>query len=191
MATFFLTCALLGGGILVLQLVLSAFGFDAGSHDASFDLGGHHAIGHAHVGDGLSLLSVRAMSAGVAFFGVAGWGALGAGWHVALALAAAAAVGFGAMVTVAVVMRSLLKLEDDGAVRLEHAIGQGGTVYVPIPGQRTGTGKVMLTLQSRTVECRAVTPDGPLATGTPVTVVDVRGPDLLEVVPTSDTSEVR
>jgi hypothetical protein len=62
------------------------------------------------------------------------------------------------------------------------------TVYVPVPGAGGGAGKVLLTLQGRTVECQAVTSDSRvLPTGTPVTVVDVRAADLVEVVPTPST----
>ena len=190
MGTFFLTCALLGGGILVLQLLLSVLGFDFGADDIPHDLG-HDPPGSADASDGLNLLSVRAVAAGVAFFGLAGWGASTAGWHVALAVALAAVVGFSAMVAVAIVMRWLLTLEDDGTVRIEGAIGQAATVYVPIPGESAGAGKVTLALQGRTVEYQAVTPYGPLATGTLVTGVDVRSPDVLDVVPIPTIPEVR
>ncbi|HEV3117654.1 MAG TPA: hypothetical protein VGY58_11405, partial [Gemmataceae bacterium] len=57
-----------------------------------------------------------------------------------------------------------------------------GTVYVAIPGQKTGVGKVTLRLQNRTVEYQAVTPHQQLATGNKVVVTAVLSPDTLEVV---------
>jgi hypothetical protein len=71
-------------------------------------------------------------------------------------------------------------------VRVDGAIGLGAQVYVPIPGGRTAPGKVLMTLQNRTVELQAVTPDDALPTGASVTVVDVLGPDLVEVVRTPE-----
>jgi len=81
-------------------------------------------------------------------------------------------------------MRSFLKLESDGSLRIANAIGCAATVYIPIPGGESAPGKVTLTLQNRTVELDAVTRGEPLPTGADVTIVDVRDDGVLEVVPT-------
>jgi hypothetical protein len=181
MSTFFLVCALLGGGVVVIQLGATLLGFD---HDAPHDL---HA-GAAHLGEGLNFTSLRALSAGLAFFGLAGYALLRAGWAAWLVLVLAAVTGLAALVAVAFLMRLLLRLESDGTVRIENALWQPATVYVPIPGAKEGAGKVTLSLQGRLVEYQAVTGDGvPLPTGTAVTVVDVVAPDTLEVVRTPAT----
>lgn len=197
MGSFFLVCAVFGGGALLLQLVLGLFGLDGG-HDV-----GHAGIGHGdapsalpHDGSspsthvdparaGLNLFSVRALTAGLAFFGLGGLAALHAGWPAILALLAAVVPGLAAMILVAYVMRSFLKLESDGSLQLMNAIGCEATVYIPIPGGASAPGRVMLTLQNRTVELDAVTRGDPLPTGIAVTVIDVRDDDILEVVPTS------
>lgn len=176
MATFFLVCAVLGGTILVLQLLLGLAGLGADWLDLDFGDPGH-------AGGSLDLLSARALAAGLAFFGIGGLAALSLGLGSLLALPAAAAVGVGAAAATAALMRAVRRLEDDGTVRLERAIGQPGTVYLRIPGHRAGAGKVLLTLQNRTVECQAVTSLDELPTGTPVIVVDVLGPETVEVAP--------
>jgi hypothetical protein len=64
-------------------------------------------------------------------------------------------------------------------------VGQPAVVYLGVPGGRAGTGKVHLTLQNRLVELQAVTTQGAqLPTGADVIIVDVLGPDTVEVVPT-------
>lgn len=175
MYTLFLVCAAVGGAIVLLQLTLGLLGV---GHDLP-DLD-HGAEG----ADALNLLSVRSLAAGVAFFGIGGLAALAGGIAPLLALLLALLVGGGAAVGVAALMRSLVRLEDDGTVRLDRSLGQPGTVYLSIPGQRAGAGKVLLTLQNRTVECQAVTALDELPTGTPVVVVDILGPDTVEVAPT-------
>ena len=70
------------------------------------------------------------------------------------------------------------------------ATGSTGTVYLAIPGERKGAGKVLLTLQNRTVEYQAVTSRGALPTGAPILVVDVVGPDTVDVVPDPITKEL-
>ena len=175
MNILFLVSATVGGVVLLAGLLLGVVG--AEHHDAP----DHHVPS-----DGLQLFSVRALSAGVAFFGVGGLGALALGWPSYVAAIMATLLGLGAMVGVAATMRAMLMMERDASVRIERALGASGTVYVPVPPALGGAGKVTLTLQGRTVEYQAVTPDGNgLPTGTPVLVVDVRDHDTVEVVPLS------
>jgi hypothetical protein len=182
MFTFFVASAILGGAILLLQSVLAMLGVH---HDGDAD---DH--GAAHDGeDALNLLSIRAIASGLTFFGIAGAGVLGAGLGALVAVPLSLVAGLGAMVAVAYAMRSIRKLESDGTLRIEQAIGEGGTVYVRIPGQKSGPGKVMLKLQNRLVELQAVTAEETLPTGTAVTVVDVVGPDTVEVVVTPQVGD--
>ncbi|HEX5726864.1 MAG TPA: hypothetical protein VFX98_15415 [Longimicrobiaceae bacterium] len=173
MSSLFLVCAVVGGAVLALQIVLGlvglahdwelpGFGYDVDVHDAD---------------DALNVLSVRALAAGLLFFGLAGLTVGGP-----LAILAALGAGLAALLGVAAVMRALRRLEGDAAVRLHRAVGETGSVYLGIPAGRAGTGKVHLTLQGRTVECRALS-EHALPTGASVLVIDVVGPDLVEVVP--------
>lgn len=187
---FFLICAVFGGGVLLLQLALGLFGL--GDHDAGHLDVGHDALEHHGDADprgGLNLFSVRSISAGLAFFGLSGLAALLAGWAWWLALPVALFPAMAAMALVAYLMRSLLRLESDGGLKLENALGAQATVYIPIPGAEGGQGRITFALQNRTVELPAVTSGEPLATGTPVTVVDIRDGDLLEVVPSTPLQE--
>jgi hypothetical protein len=193
MTSFFVVCTVLGGGVLLLQLLLGIFGVD-GAHgldhlDAPHDLG-HGGTHDGGAGNGLNLFSVRALSAGLAFFGLSGLAATSAGWPLILALPTAVVPGFLAMLLVAFSMRWLLRFESDRSIHVSDAIGEGGTVYIPIPGSESGPGKVTLTLNGRTVEYDAVTRGEALSTGTKVTVVDVREPDIVEVVATPTLDEV-
>jgi membrane protein implicated in regulation of membrane protease activity len=203
MTTLFLTCLAVGGVVLVAQLVLSLVGIGAGGaeghgfgHDALHDVahdahGPSHGVGHGAL-EGLHLFSVRSLAAAVAFFGVGGLGARAVGLPAPVAVLVALVAGMAASIATAAAMRALLRLERDATVRLDRAVGAAATVYVPIPGDGAGAGKVLLTLQGRTVECQAVTTDPRvLPTGTAVTVVDVRGADLVEVVPTPSTDGAR
>jgi hypothetical protein len=188
MPTFFLACALLGGGVVVLQLVLSLIGL---GHDGPHDLHVHaehapHASSDGALA-GLQLTSLRALSAAVAFFGLAGYGLSSAGASPWLALPVAVVAGAVALFAVALLLRLLLRFESDGVVHLENAMWQAGTVYVPIPGERQGAGKVSMSVQGRLVEYQAVTASEALPTGAPVTVVAVLPPDTLEVVRTPPT----
>ena len=182
MATLFLVCALLGGGVLVVQLAASVLGLDADHdvHDVHGGLDAHDIAG------GLDLLSVRGMAAAVAFFGIAGRGALAAGLDVLPATALGTGAGALAALAVAAIMRLFRNFESDGVVRMERAIGQPARVHVKVPGGSDRPGKVMMTLQGRLLELPAVSLEGELPTGTEVTVVGVTDDDTVEVVRTPD-----
>jgi hypothetical protein len=179
MSVFFLTCALLGGGLLIVQLVLGALGI--GHHDGLHDLH-HHGDGSAH--EGLDLLSFRALSAGLAFFGLGGLAGLATPFGLLAAIPLALVSGGAAMLGVAAAMRAMLRLEDDGTLRVEGSIGLSGEVYLTVPAARSGVGKVHLVLQNRLVELQAVTTHtDALPTGARILVIDVVGPDTVDVVP--------
>ena len=186
MQNFFLACALLGGAIVVLQLIFGMAGAHDVPHETPHDLHGGHA---EHPSEGLHLFSVRAVTAGLALFGAAGMGAMAVGIPGLLALPIAVVVGLAGMVGVAWALRAMLRLEDDGTVSIGGAVGTSGVVYLTIPGERSGAGKVHLTLQNRTVELPAVTPAEALPTGAAVLVVDVVDPDTVVVVPSPSLSE--
>ena len=181
----FLVCAIIGGTPLLCQFLLSVLGIgehhgDAGGHDAHLD------HGHEHGGQGsawlFGMLTFRSLVTGLTFFGVAGMVASTGGWGRSTSLAAAAIVAVLAMLFVTAMMRAIVRLRAEGTVRIENAVGQTGTVYVTVPGNKTGVGKVMLDLQNRTAEYQAVTFQDQLTTGSKVVVVDVIGPDTVEVI---------
>ena len=179
MTTLFIVSAVLGGALLALQLLMGIFGATH-LHIPGLDLD-HDGDLEGGAGDALNLFSLRALTAGMLFFGLVGlllqdWG-LGF-----LALLGAVPAGAAGTYAVALALRAMDRMETDGAEQLAQAVGQSGTVYLSIPGQRTGAGKIHLTLAGRLVECQAQA-ETPLPTGAPVLVVDVVGPDLVEVIP--------
>ena len=205
MAMLFTICAVIGGTILVCQFLLTLIGFggehgfDAGhdvAHDFSVDAG-HDAAGGAHgaSGDGhdsghghgsswlFAVISFRTLVAAVTFFGLVGLATRSFQQPVGVQLLLAVAAGVGAMYGVHWLIRTISRLGEDGTLRVAAAVGQEGTVYIPIAGQRAQAGKIQLRLQNRLVEYEAVTSTpARLPTGTKVRVVGIAG-NVLEVEP--------
>jgi membrane protein implicated in regulation of membrane protease activity len=192
MHAFFLACALLGGGVLVAQLLLGLVGVHHGlPHDLhAGDVHAGHDGAHGGAAQGLQLLSVRALAAGLAFFGVGGLAGADSRWGILAALPLAILLGAAAMVGVALATRGLLRLEEDRTASVYDAVGQTGTVYLAIPPGERSLGKVHVTLRDRLVELQATSQQGAIATGTSVLVVDVAGPDTVVVVPNPIPNEV-
>jgi membrane protein implicated in regulation of membrane protease activity len=210
MAMLFMLCAVVGGTILVCQFLLTVVGLggDHGvdySHDLAHDFsadsghdahaggahaaddGGQHAA-HSHSSSWLfAVISFRTLVAAVTFFGLVGLAARSFEQGVGVQLLLAVAAGIGAMYGVHWLIRTISRLGEDGTMRVKTAVGQEGTVYIPIAGSRAQAGKIQLRLQNRIVEYEAVTstPER-LATGTKVRVVGLAG-NVLEVEPVNVT----
>jgi len=176
MRSVYIVCAVIGGAILLIQTGLLLLGFHGG--DASFD---YHA--DADVGDGsFSVLSVRAISAFLTFFGLSGWGALEAGWGHGASLGVAVVAGGAVMVIVASVLRLQLRLASRGNVVPENAIGETATVYLRIPAKRAGQGKITVAIQGRSHEFLAVTGGPAIPTGDAVRILSMPTVGTFEVV---------
>jgi hypothetical protein len=194
METVYLVCFLAGATLIVCQFLLSLVGL-GGHHDAgdAHEVACHEAhAGAEHDTQGghhhevvsswfVSVLTFRTLVAALTFFGLAGMAGTKEWGDGLTTRLLAVAAGAGALFLVAALMRALSRLRAEGTVRMDRAIGKAGTVYLPIPGQKAGTGKILLNLQNRTVECQAITADKDLPTGAPVVVVAVLSSDTVEV----------
>jgi len=118
---------------------------------------------------------------------VGGWSGLvlyETGIPLGLAVVLAVIFGFLALVGIAWMMKLSLKLQSSGNLDLGYAIGKVGTVYIPIPADMKGTGKINITLQERLVEVNAMTPaDRKIATGESVRVISTDETGILVVEP--------
>ena len=161
------------------------------AHDAAGDDG--HDSDDAHDEDRSSahhstwlfgVISFRTLVAAIAFFGIAGMAANAAELSLPNQMLIALACGVGAMYLVHYLMSLLYGLGEDNTVCIQCAVGREGMVYVSIPADKAGPGKIQLELQGRVMEYGAVTsvPSG-LPTGARVVVVRVVGGDVLEVAP--------
>lgn len=146
--------------ILLIQTVLAIFGGDA---DADVDV---------DIAD--ASLTPFLFRGVIAFFAIGGWTGLCVGaasldtaWVILISVAAGAL----AASVVILLLRSAMKLKESGNLDYANAVGKTAKVYLMIPPQRKGAGKVTLTLQDRFVEAEAVTDDDEaLDTGETVTV---------------------
>jgi membrane protein implicated in regulation of membrane protease activity len=167
-----------------------AGGFDAGA-DAGMDGAHvHHefsaqdlAASDAHQATYFKVLSFQTLVAFVTFFGLAGLAALKGELPLLASLGIAVATGSVALYIVAYLMSTLARLQSRGNVNLQNAIGQVGKVYLRIPAERSGEGKVSLVVQGRLMECKAATAGPEIPTGTEVQVVGTLGPSTVDVVP--------
>ena len=100
----------------------------------------------------------------------------------ALLLVIAVLVGVALVVLVMYLFKWLSGMQQSGNINVyKSAVGCQGTVYLTIPGERSGEGKVQIAIQGAVREYNAQTDGEAIATGTPIKVVEVINPGTLLV----------
>jgi membrane protein implicated in regulation of membrane protease activity len=182
-------CALVGGLLFVIRTLMTLIGgFDS---DGDIDLADDVDIGDlADTESGTADTSFRALSIqGItAFFMMFGLVGLALSRQnnvgVTLSTLGGATAGIITMWLIGKIFRSMLRLQSDGTLRYENAIGQEGSVYLTIPAE--GTGQVSVAFQNKLRTCNAVSADkAEIRTGERVTVIDVVNGNVLVVSKTS------
>ncbi len=140
--------------LLIVQIIVMLVSF--GGMDADAD-GVFDTDGDMDGDGGLSFFSLKSITA---FFALGGW----AGYTAAIFLPniwapvlISLAAGTVALVGVGFAMRGIAKLQCSGNLVTEKLQGQTATVYVSIPPQRQGRGKITLTAQGKFSEFDAMT----------------------------------
>jgi len=177
--TIYLICAIAGGTILVLRIILTVIGLDHGADAVDTVDVGHDAI-DGHVGSGMNLLSLQSLAGFFTMFGLVGLGLLQAQlapiWSL---LGALVAGGITAWAT-AFIFFQMGRLQSEGNMVISDAIGQVGTVYLTIPEK--GSGVVTVTVKDTLRNLDAVSENGRrIPTGAIVRVVSITAGKILVV----------
>jgi len=174
---FFQICAGIGSGVLVIQLLLQLV---VGGDVEDFDVDG----GDLDVGDSdFQWLSLRTISSFLAIFGLVGWWGTAEEWGNPRTLGIASSAGFATMLVVAYLLSLQKKLHSQGNVKAENVVGLAARVYLKIPAEREGMGKITVLVQDRSMEYGALTAGAELPTGAQVRVVRMISANTFEVEP--------
>ena len=175
--------------LFIIQFVVSLIGLDF-DHDADIDV---HTDVHADTDYSLdpdfALLSVRSIIAFFTFFGWTGVLILGKGGGVWQATGFACLAGFAAMFIVGYMVYQFSKLTQSGTAHVKDALYSNGEVYLTIPANRNGVGKVHIKIQGSLRELDAITEGETLQTGSSVKIIKVLDDNLLLVEPVQNLLE--
>lgn len=172
--------------IFIIQSILTFIGADAGEGgiDTDIDTGFDSDVADATVDGGTNLYTFRNF---VNFI-------LGFGWSaillqekiqsVPLLLIVSAVVGVALVAMVMYLFKWLSGMQQSGNINVyKAAVGCNGSVYLTIPGERKGEGKVQISINNSVREYNALTDGDTLKTGTQIRVVEVLSPETLLVEP--------
>lgn len=169
--------------LFLIQFVVSLIGLDFDS-DTDADLSGTdvHADGY-HLDADFQLFSVRSIIAFFTFFGWAGVLTLNAGASTLGAVIAGGVAGSAAMLIVGYMMYMFSRLGQAGNTDASEALFNTGQVYLPIPSNKNGHGKIHITIEGTMREMDAITKGEALPTGSQIRVVEVLENNVLVVEP--------
>ena len=171
-----LILAVIATVIMIIQIIMIIIGVGL-DNDLDIDAD----IPDSDIGDvdivnvfGLKLLTIRNI---IAFFAIGGWTCVALysatssyPWAIIVGIIA----GFVTMVLFSLGMRAMMRLQNDGTKDIKNAIGKTASVYLTIPGNKNGTGKINVVIQETLIECDAMTSDeNAILTGEQVIITDV------------------
>jgi len=166
--------------VFLILLVLTIIGAETDSSpDVTTDVDASLADGDIIPFQFLSLKNI------IAFFAVFGWSGIGfihAGLNSWLVILLAFICGFLMMVLMATLFYMMSKLAESGTLKMKNAVGKLGEVYLVIPANRGGMGKVQLNVQGSLRTLDAITDDNEkIPTSAIIEVLDVIDEQILLV----------
>lgn len=176
---FFLTCAVIGGFIFIVQFILQFVGGDANADlGVDSDFGIDSSLIDSDIG--FRLLSLHGLSAFFMMFGLVGLASYRQSQAgVVLSIVGAIVAGIVSVWVIGKLFQTAARLQSSGTLKTREAIGSTGTVYLTIPEK--GTGRVTINFKNHLREFDASSKTGgELPTGTPIRVVRVNA-NILEV----------
>ncbi|MFP6854279.1 MAG: hypothetical protein VB980_00740 [Opitutales bacterium] len=143
----FYTIGIVSGAILTIQMVMSLLGGDTDFEIDGMDVGEDGGTG---------LFSIRSVGAFFTGFGWTGVAMLQHGYDTGVATFTATLVGLVFLGMVIYLMRYIFSLREEGTMNYANAVGEIGTVYLPIPPNRKGLGQIEVLVQGRMRTVRAL-----------------------------------
>ena len=161
--------------IFVIQTVMTFLGADADSSDFDMDVDtSMDGTDLSNIEGGSNLYTFRNF---VNFFLGFGWTAIllqNSVKSTGLRILLAVLVGVALVIAVMYLFKWLSSMQQSGNINVyKAAVGCQGTCYLRIPAERSGEGKVQITIQGAVREYDAVTDGDEIKTGTSVKVLEV------------------
>lgn len=164
--------------LFMVQIVLTFIGgdFDDVSAEGDADL----AV-EGDTGIDFQFISLKNL---IAFFAVFGWTGIicmGMGLGSGLSTLIASLAGLLMMLIMASILYFMGKLVEEGTLDLNNAKGKTGSVYLSIPANRKGVGKIQVEVQGLQTLDAITDNDTDIPTGSVIQVVDVLNDQILIV----------
>ena len=167
--------------LLIIQIVMTLAGGEADDMDADFD-GDLDDAGDLDGGAGWQFFTYKNVLGFFTLFGWTGLGFLQMGLGLLIAVFFSVIAGLIMMIIMAALFYYINKLNQSGTMVIENAVGHTGEVYLRVPPNRAGHGKVQVEIQGTLREMDAITDDEKeLPTGSVAQVLEIVNNQILLV----------
>ena len=170
MEIIFVSCAVLGGILFFIMMLLMMVGLDIDAGGGAFEI-----------------LSVQGLSVAVMMFGLTGMFGLSATGSDVVAVLAGGVGAAAGMYGMGKMMYGINQLQADGTINYNNAVGQRGQVYSRIKPNETGEIQVPVDGTLKTLLARAQDKTMLIKSGEFIRVVDIIGSTMI-VTPLEDAS---
>ena len=183
MQQMFWGCALVASTVFLVQMVLTMLGMDGHDVDVDFDTAdfGDMDSDTMDMGGAVSLFSIRNM---VNFFVGFGWAGISFNSLIPsplLLVLVSVAVGCLFVWVFFLIKKQMKRFEANGAFDIKNCQGRTANVYLRIPGENAGKGKVQISVNGAFHEVDALTDGEAIASGQKVRVVEIIDGETLRV----------
>jgi hypothetical protein len=183
LGTIYLVCAIAGGTIFLIKLILMVIGLDTGDAPMDFavDVDGDGILDAGEGGGGgANFLSVQSIAGFFTMFGLVGLGLLQIQASDFWSLIGALAAGLFTAWCTGMIFLAMRRLQSEGTLVIDNAIGKNGTVYLTIPEKGTGVINISIQGAQRTLDAMSASGQK-IPTGSIVKVTGVTAGKILVV----------
>lgn len=170
-------CAVVASLIFLVQMVLTLIGMDSSDMDVDFD-----GASTMDLGGGLNLFTIKNFIGFLVGFGWAGVCFYNSITSSILLILVAVIVGLLFVGIFVVIYKQTKKLEHNGAFQIDEVKGTTVSVYLRIPAQGSGKGKVQVSQNGSVHELDALTDGEEIPSGAKVKVVEIVDNETVKVV---------
>ncbi|MCD6475037.1 MAG: NfeD family protein [Anaerolineaceae bacterium] len=193
----YLACAIAGALIFLFRMIMMLAGgigggdgevdgadfgdigdADVGEFEFELDTGEEGAFGLDDTDASFNFLSIQGVSSFIMMFGIVGLAVARMAIPSIFSFIAGVAAGAFTVWVVSLIFKNMIRLQSDGTLKLQNAIGKTGTVYLRIP--EGDEGKVSVVVQGALRVMNSVSnTESMIKTGEKVKIVEIRGTKLV------------
>lgn len=90
-------------------------------------------------------------------------------------------VGVGFVAMFFIIMKKMQKLAENNSFKITESLNKTGEVYLTIPENKSGIGKIQVSVKGSIREINAITLNDKILTGSPIRIMKIEGEDLVIV----------
>ena len=162
--------------VFIIQTILTFIGLDSGDGiDADFDGNLDHAEAPFQLFSFRNLINflLGFSWAGISFYALI--------TNKLLLIAVSLIIGIGFILLFFIIIKQFQKLAEDNTFKIENCLGKSGSVYLRIPGNRLGKGKIQVSINCSFREIDAITNNEQIETGLTIKIIKIETNNLLLV----------